>query len=257
MLLAINANNTNTVFAVWDGDRLRGAWRAATDARRTADEYVVWLDHLLTLEGLRRQQLKGTIIASVVPEANFNLRRLCRHYCGSEPLMVGDPGVALGARAIIDRPEEVGADRLCNTVGAHDRHATPLVVVDFGTTTNFDVVDAAGNYCGGIIAPGINLSNQALHLAAAKLPSVPIRRPERVIGTSTVACMQSGIFWGYVGLIEGLVGRVKEEFGMPMGVIATGGLAPLFEGATAAIDCIDPDLTLWGLRLIYGRNKTR
>ncbi|MGH7054536.1 MAG: type III pantothenate kinase [Stellaceae bacterium] len=257
MLLAINANNTNTVFAVWDGDRLRGAWRAATDARRTADEYVVWLDHLLTLEGLRRQQLKGTIIASVVPEANFNLRRLCRHYCGSEPLMVGDPGVALGARAIIDRPEEVGADRLCNTVGAHDRHATPLVVVDFGTTTNFDVVDAAGNYCGGIIAPGINLSNQALHLAAAKLPSVPIRRPERVIGTSTVACMQSGIFWGYVGLIEGLVGRVKEEFGMPMSVIATGGLAPLFEGATAAIDCIDPDLTLWGLRLIYGRNKTR
>lgn len=257
MLLAINANNTNTVFAVWDGDRLRGAWRAATDPRRTADEYVVWLDHLLALEGLRRRQLSGTIIASVVPEANFNLRRLCRHYCGSEPLMVGEPGVELGARAIIDRPEEVGADRLCNTVGAHDRHRTPLVVVDFGTTTNFDVVDAEGNYRGGIIAPGINLSNQALHLAAAKLPSVPIRRPERVIGTSTVACMQSGIFWGYVGLIEGLVERVKGEFGAPMGVVATGGLAPLFDGATAAIDRIDPDLTLWGLRLIYGRNKSR
>lgn len=257
MLLAINANNTNTVFAVWDRDRLRGAWRAATDARRTADEYVVWLDHLLALEGLRRTQLSGAIIASVVPEANFNLRRLCRHYCGSEPLMVGEPGVKLGARAIIDRPEEVGADRLCNTVGAHDRHRTPLVVVDFGTTTNFDVVDAEGNYRGGIIAPGINLSNQALHLAAAKLPSVPIRRPERVIGTSTVACMQSGIFWGYVGLIEGLVERVKGEFGAPMGVVATGGLAPLFDGATAAIDRIDPDLTLWGLRLIYGRNKSR
>jgi type III pantothenate kinase len=245
------------VFSAWDGDRLRGAWRAATDARRTADEYVVWLDHLLGLEGLTRQQLSGTIIASVVPEANFNLRRLCRHYCGSEPLLVGEPGVELGAHAIVDRPEEVGADRLCNAVGAHDRYATPLVVVDFGTTTNFDVVDADGNYRGGIIAPGINLSNQALHLAAAKLPSVPIQRPERVIGTSTVACMQSGVFWGYVGLIEGLVERVKREFGAPMGVVATGGLAPLFDGATPVIDRVDPDLTLWGLRLVYQRNSRR
>jgi type III pantothenate kinase len=255
MLLAINANNTNTVFCVWEGDRLRGAWRAATDARRTADEYVVWLDHLLALEGLTRSALTGAIIASVVPEANFNLLRLCRRYCGSEPLMVGEPGVELAARALVDRPEEVGADRLCNTVAAHDRHTTPLVVVDFGTTTNFDVVDAEGNYRGGVIAPGINLSNQALHLAAAKLPSVPIRRPDRVIGTSTVACMQSGIFWGYIGLIEGLVERVKREFGEPMGVVATGGLAPLFDGATPVIDKVDPDLTLWGLRLIHRRNS--
>src|SRR5215831_15236033 len=164
MLLAINANNTNTVIAMWDGVHRRGAWRIATDARRTADEYVVWLDHLLGLQDLSRQQIDGAIIASVVPEANFNLRRLCRHYCGSEPLMVGEAGVELGARAVVDRPEEVGADRLCNTVGAHDRYTTPLVVVDFGTTTNFDVVDADGNYRGGIIAPGINLSNQALHL---------------------------------------------------------------------------------------------
>jgi type III pantothenate kinase len=257
MLLAVNANNTNTVFCVWDDDRLRGAWRAATDARRTADEYVVWLDHLLGLEGLARADLTGAIIASVVPEANFNLQRLSRRYCGSEALMVGEPGVELGARAIVDRPEEVGADRLCNTVGAHDRHTPPLVVVDFGTTTNFDVVDADGNYRGGVIAPGINLSNQALHLAAAKLPSVPIRRPERIIGTSTVACMQSGIFWGYVGLIEGLVERVKREFAVPMSVVATGGLAPLFDGATAVIDTVDPDLTLWGLRLIYRRNRSR
>jgi len=257
MLLAINANNTNTVFAVWEGDGLKGAWRAATDARRTADEYVVWLDHMLALEGLMRQRLTGTIIASVVPEANFNLRRLCRHYCGHEPMMVGEAGVELGVRAVVDRPEEVGADRLCNTVGAGDRYATPLVVVDFGTTTNFDVIDGDGNYRGGVIAPGINLSNQALHLAAAKLPSVPIQRPERVIGTSTVACMQSGIFWGYVSLIEGLVERVKHEFGAPMGVIATGGLAPLFDGAMPVIDRIDPDLTLWGLRLIYRRNSNK
>ena len=255
MLLAINANNTNTVFSVWQGDTLRGSWRAATQTHRTADEYVVWFDHLLGLEGLSRQQLTGAIVASVVPEANFNLRRLCRNYCGSEPLMVGDAGVALGARALVDRPEEVGADRLCNTVGAHDRYKGPLVVVDFGTATNFDVVDGEGNYCGGVIAPGINLSLQALAMAAAKLPSVPIARTDRVIGTSTVACMQSGIFWGYVGLIEGILARIRAERGEAMSVVATGGLASLFLGATPVIDRVDPDLTLWGLRLIYRRNR--
>ena len=257
MLLAINANNTNTVFAVWDGEQLKGTWRAATDAKRTADEYVVWLDHLLGLEGLSRRALTGTVVASVVPEANFNLVTLCRRYCNSEPLLVGEPGVALGTKALVDRPEEVGADRLVNTVAAHDRHKTPLIVVDFGTATTFDVVDQDGNYCGGVIAPGINLSLAALHLAAAKLPSVRIRRTDHVIGKDTVACMQSGLFWGYVGLVEGLVRRIKEEFGAPMGVIATGGLAPLFDGAIAAIDRVDPDLTIWGLRLIYLRNRNR
>lgn len=255
MLLAINANNTNTVFSVWQGDELKGSWRAATEVRRTADEYVVWFDHLLGLEGLSRQQLTGAIIASVVPEANFNLLRLCRTYCGTEPLMVGEPGVAAGARALVDRPEEVGADRLCNTVGAHDRYGGPLVVVDFGTATNFDVVDADGNYRGGVIAPGINLSLRALTMAAAKLPSVPIERTQTVVGTSTVACMQSGIFWGYVGLIEGILARIRAERGEAMSVIATGGLASLFVGATAAVDRVDPDLTLWGLRLIYRRNR--
>ena len=257
MLLAINANNTNTVFSVWQGDRLKGAWRAATDGRRTADEYVVWLDHMLALEGLMRQQLTGTIIASVVPEANFNLLTLCRRYCGSQPLIIGEPGVEIGAKALVDRPEEVGADRLVNTVAAHDRYEAPLVVVDFGTATTFDVVDGDGNYCGGVIAPGINLSLAALHMAAAQLPSVRIRRIERVIGKNTIACMQSGVFWGYVGLVEGLVARIKREFGSPMGVIATGGLAPVFEGATTVIEKTDPDLTLWGLRLIYRRNSIR
>jgi len=255
MLLAINANNTNTVFSVWDGDQLKGAWRAATDARRTADEYVVWLDHLLGLEGLSRRGLTGAIIASVVPEANFNLVTLCRRYCNGEPLMVGEPGVVLGARALVDRPEEVGADRLVNTVAAHDRYKGPLVVVDFGTATTFDVVDGDGNYCGGVIAPGINLSLTALHMAAAKLPSVRVRRTEHVIGKDTVACMQSGLFWGYVGLVEGLVARIKKEFAAPMSVVATGGLAPLFEGAIAGIDRIDANLTLWGLRLVYERNR--
>jgi type III pantothenate kinase len=257
MLLAINANNTNTVFSVWEGDRLKGAWRAATDGRRTADEYVVWLDHMLALEGLMRQQLTGTIIASVVPEANFNLLTLCRRYCGSQPFIIGEPGVEIGAKALVDRPEEVGADRLVNTVAAHDRYEAPLVVVDFGTATTFDVVDGDGNYCGGVIAPGINLSLSALHMAAAQLPSVRIRRIEQVIGKNTIACMQSGVFWGYVGLVEGLVARIKREFGSPMGVIATGGLAPVFEGATTVIEKTDPDLTLWGLRLIYRRNSIR
>ena len=256
MLLAINANNTNTVFAVWDGDQLRGQWRAATDPKRTADEYVVWLDHLLALDGLSRADLTGTIIGSVVPEANFNLLTLCRRYCGSQPVIVGEAGVDLGARALVDRPEEVGADRLVNTIAAHNRYPTPLIVVDFGTATTFDVVDEDGNYRGGVIAPGINLSLTALHMAAAKLPSVRIRRVEQVIGTNTVACMQSGIYWGYVGLVEGLVARIKHEYGKPMGVIATGGLAPVFDGATAVIEKVDPTLTLWGLRLIYAKNGT-
>jgi type III pantothenate kinase len=146
---------------------------------------------------------------------------------------------------------------LVNTVAAHDRYEAPLVVVDFGTATTFDVVDGDGNYCGGVIAPGINLSLSALHMAAAQLPSVRIRRIEQVIGKNTIACMQSGVFWGYVGLVEGLVARIKREFGSPMGVIATGGLAPVFEGATTVIEKTDPDLTLWGLRLIYRRNSIR
>src|SRR6202011_4344312 len=240
MLLAINANNTNTVFAVWDGVSLTGVWRAATDGRRTADEYVVWLDHLLGLRSLSRRQIDGALIASVVPEANFNLRRLCREYCRSDPLVVGEPHVAIGARALVDRPEGVGGDRLVNTVAAHDRYKGPLIVVDFGTATTFDVVDADGNYRGGVIAPGINLSLQALAMAAAKLPSIRIGRTERVIGKDTVSCMQSGIYWGYVGLVEGLVGRIKTEFGAAMRTIATGGLAPLFAGTTEAIETVDP-----------------
>src|SRR5215472_2785388 len=254
MLLAINANNTNTVFAIWDGEALKGSWRTATEGKRTADEYVVWLDHLLVLDGLSRGNIDGAVIASVVPEVNFNLLTLCRKYCNTDPIVVGDKGVKLGAKALVERPEEVGADRLVNTVAAHDRYKGPLIVVDFGTATTLDVVDREGNYCGGVIAPGINLSLTALHLAAAKLPSVRIRRTELTIGKNTVDCMQSGIYWGYVGLVEGIVARIKREFGEPMKVIATGGLAPVFDGVTDVIERIDPDLTLWGLQLIHRRN---
>ena len=257
MLLAINSNNTNTSFAVWDGGELKGSWRTATEGKRTADEYVVWLDHLLALQGLSRGDVDGAVIASVVPETNFNLLTFCRKYCKAEPVVVGDPKVVLGTKALVDRPEEVGADRLVNTVAAHDRYKGPLIVVDLGTATTLDVVDGDGNYCGGVIAPGINLSLAALHMAAAKLPSVRISRTDRVIGRDTVSCMQSGIYWGYIGLIEGLVARIKREFGAQMQVIGTGGLAPLFAGATEAIDRVDPDLTLWGLRLIYSYNSSR
>ncbi|HEX3535512.1 MAG TPA: type III pantothenate kinase [Stellaceae bacterium] len=257
MLLAINANNTNTTFAVWHGAELKGSWRTATEGKRTADEYVVWLDHLLTLDGLSRVDVDGAVIASVVPEVNFNLLTLCRKYCNTNPVIIGEEGVALGTKALVDRPGEVGADRLVNTVAAHDRYGGPLIVVDFGTATTFDVVDGEGNYCGGVIAPGINLSLAALQMAAAKLPSVRIARTERVIGKDTVSCMQSGIFWGYIGLVEGLVGRIKTEFGAPMRTIATGGLAPLFAGSIEAIEKVDADLTLWGLRLIYSLNSTR
>ncbi|MDA8232346.1 MAG: type III pantothenate kinase [Magnetospirillum sp.] len=254
MLLAIDCGNTNIVFAVFDGDALKGEWRASTDVERTADELGVWLTQLLSIEGLSRRDIDAAIIASVVPAMVFNLKTLCRRYFKCEPLVVGDDGVDLGLEIRLDRPEEVGADRLVNAVAAHQRYSGPLIVIDFGTATTFDVVDADGNYCGGAIAPGINLSLRALHMAAAKLPRVAIGRPKQVIGKATVPAMKSGIFWGYVGLIEGLVTRIQEEFGQDMMVVATGGLAPLFIEATPMIHKLDPDLTLRGLLAIHRRN---
>jgi type III pantothenate kinase len=255
MLLAINSGNTNTVFALYEGDREVGVWKMAADARRTADEYAVWLTHLMALEGLAPSRVTGVIVSNVVPAVTFNLKTLCRRYFHVEPLFVGDPDVKLGVEVLIDRPEEVGADRVVNAIGGKDKFGAPLIVVDLGTATTFDVVDAAGNYCGGVIAPGINLSLKALEMAAAKLPHVEIKRTPKVIGRATIPAMQAGLFWGYVGLIEGLVGRIRAEFGQPMRVIATGGLAPLFAGATSVIEGSDPNLTLWGLRLIYERNQ--
>lgn len=255
MLLAIDAGNTNIVFAVFDGDRVRGEWRASTDTDRTADELGVWLMQLLTIEELRREDISSAIISSVVPAMVFGLKTLCRRYFGCEPLVVGDDGVNLGINVLIDRPEEVGADRLVNAVAAHLAYRVPLTVIDFGTATTFDIVDDDGNYCGGAIAPGINLSLEALHMAAAKLPRVAIGRPRHVIGKATVPAMQSGIFWGYVGLIEGLVKRIADEYGKKMLVVATGGLAPMFADATSVIDHLDPDLTLRGLLAIHRRNS--
>lgn len=255
MLLAIDVGNTNVVFAIYDGEVQKGAWRCATDPKRTGDEYAVWLTHLMALKHIADTDITTAIIGSVVPAATFNLRRLCKDHFGCEPMLVGGEGVDLGLEARVDRPEEVGADRLVNAVAAAATYPLPLIVIDFGTATTFDVVDSQGNYAGGVIAPGINLSLEALHMAAAKLPRVDIMQPSQVIGKSTVACIQSGIFWGYIGLIEGLVSRISAEYGTPMTVVGTGGLAVLFAKATTAIRHIDGELTLRGLRLIHYRNR--
>ncbi len=254
MLLAIDSGNTNVVFAIYDGETRRGEWRSSTNASRTADEYAVWLSQLMALENLTADAVDAAIIANVVPKADYPLRTLCRHFFHAEPIIIGEPAVDLGVGVLVDNPGEVGADRLVNAVGAHGRFAGPLIIIDFGTATTFDIVDDAGNYCGGVIAPGINLSLEALDAAAAKLPRVAIKRPPQVIGTGTISAMQSGIFWGYVGLIEGLVQRIRGEYGVDMTVIATGGLAPLFSDATPVIQHLDPDLTMRGLLAIYQRN---
>lgn len=255
MLLAIDSGNTNVVFAVFDDDgRVLGEWRSSTNTDRTADEYGVWLDHLMALGGIDRARIDTAIIATVVPATLFGLKTLCRKYFDCDPLVIGDDGVDLGIKVLVDRPDDVGADRLVNTVAAYESYGGPLVVVDFGTATTFDVIDDDGNYAGGIIAPGINLSLEALHMAAAKLPRVAIGRPAKVIGTDTVSAMQSGIFWGYVSMIEGLVERIQDEHGGPMTVIATGGLAPLFADATECISGADADLTLRGLLAVHRLN---
>ena len=253
MLLAIEQGNTNTLFAVHDGSEWVAQWRTATHANRTADEYAVWLSQLLAMRGLEIGQLDGCIISSVVPQSIFNLRNLSRRYLSVEPLVIGE-NVELGMTARITKPSEAGADRLVNAVGAHMVYPGDLIIIDSGTATTFDVVAADGAFEGGLIAPGINLSLQALHEAAAMLPRIAIQKPERVIGKDTVSNMQSGVFWGYVALIEGLVARIKAEWGKPMTVIGTGGVASLFEGATDSIDRFDPDLTIRGLLEIWRRN---
>ncbi|MGE5501324.1 MAG: type III pantothenate kinase [Ignavibacteriales bacterium] len=255
MLLAIEQGNTNTLFAVHDGKTWIAQWRSATESTRTADEYAVWLSQLLEMNGLKLGDLDGCIISSVVPQSIFNLRNLARRYLHVEPLVIGE-NAELGVPVRIDKPSEAGADRLVNAIGAHVRYPGPLIVIDSGTATTFDIVGADGGFEGGIIAPGINLSMQALHDAAAKLPRIAIQRPERnrVVGTDTVTAMQSGVFWGYIALIEGLIARIKAERGEHLTVVATGGVVSLFEGATDAIDHFDPDLTIRGLLEIARRN---
>ena len=254
MLLAIDCGNTNTLFAVHNGRDWIAQWRSGTDSTRTADEHAVWLSQLMALQGFRLADITGCVISTVVPQALFNLRNLSRRYCNAEPVIVGEPGVLMDIDVRLDRPQDAGADRLVNALGARSVYDGPLIIIDSGTATTFDVIAGDGAFEGGIIAPGINLSMQALHAAAAKLPRVAIARPQRVMGKDTVSAMQSGVFWGYIDLIDGLVNRLKSEWGAPMTVIATGGVVSLFEGASRTIDHYDGDLTIRGLMEVWKLN---
>ena len=253
MLLAIDVGNTNTVFALHDGTEIVAEWRCSTERARTADEYFVWLQQLMANVGLR-PQVRSVVISSVVPQVVFNLRILSDRYFHTRPLVVGKPEVNLGPPPRVDPTTHVGADRLVNTVGAFDRYGGDLIVVDFGTATTFDVVGEDGAYEGGVIAPGVNLSLKALHDAAAALHFIDVSKPEHVVGTNTVACMQSGVYWGYVGLVEGICARIRAERDRPMTVIGTGGLSTLFAQGTDVLQVIDTKLTIHGLVLIDRMN---
>jgi len=255
MLLAIDAGNTNCVFALVDGEEIKTRWRIATDPRRTADEYAVWLHQLLALEGYGRGDVSRVIIGTVVPRALHNLDVLSNKYFGVAPIVAGQGKAGWPIALDVAEPHTVGADRVLNSIAAHAKHQGDLIVIDFGTATTFDAVDFSGAYKGGIIAPGINLSLDALVGAAAKLPRIAIAAPqdESVIGRTTETQMLIGVYWGYVAMLEGLVARMRAEIGRPVTVIATGGLAILFDKHTDVFDVIEPDLTIQGLALLAAR----
>ena len=255
MLLAADVGNTNVVFALFDGRAIKARWRIATDPRRTGDEYAVWLLRLLELEGHKREDITRIIIGSVVPRSIHNLTVLSQKYFGIEPLIAGQDVAQWGITIDVDEPRSLGADRALNTIAAHEKYEGDLIVIDFGTATTIDAVDFTGAYKGGIIAPGINLSLDALVGNTAKLPRIAIRKPDNdsVIGRNTEDQMLIGVFWGYVALIEGLVSRMKSEIGRPAKVVATGGLALLFDEITDLFDAVDSDLTLTGLAILAER----
>ena len=253
MILAVDVGNTNLVFALVGNGEIKARWRIATDPRRTADQYSVWLHQLLELEGLSRADVSGVIIGTVVPRALHNLVVLSEKYFRLTPLVAGQGAASWPLHLDVDEPQNVGADRALNAIAAHAKHAGDLLIIDFGTATTFDIVSATGAYSGGIIAPGINLSLDALVSAAAKLPRIAIEAPANVsvIGRTTESQMLIGIYWGYIAMIEGLVERIGRELDRPMAVVATGGLAALFDKHTQAFDVIEPDLTIQGLSLLY------
>ncbi|WP_299699294.1 type III pantothenate kinase [uncultured Tateyamaria sp.] len=254
MLLTIDCGNTNTVFSIWDGREFLATWRASTEWQRTADQYYVWLSTLMEFQKLD-VDITDVIISSTVPRVVFNLRVLCDRYFNCRPYVVGKSDCLLPAPPRVDEGTQIGPDRLVNTAGAYDRCGGDLIVVDFGTATTFDVVASDGAYVGGVIAPGVNLSLEALHSAAAALPHVDITKPQAVVGTNTVACMQSGVFWGYVGLVREICARIKAERAREMRVISTGGLAPLFQQSEPLFDDFQDDLTMHGLTVIHRFNK--
>lgn len=257
MLLAIDAGNTNVVFALVKDGEIVARWRIATDPRRTGDEYAVWLHNLMALEGVTPDDVDAVIISTVVPRALHNLQVLASKYFDVDALVAGEPPVEWGISLDIDEPSSLGADRAVNVIAAHALHPEDLIIIDFGTATTFDVADYEGAYKGGIIAPGINLSLDALVGAAAKLPRIAIEAPRdnSVIGTNTEDQMHIGVYWGYIAMIEGLVARTRAEIGRPAKVVSTGGLATLFDEHTDVFDVIEPDLTIQGLAMLYERSR--
>ncbi|MEP4051969.1 MAG: type III pantothenate kinase [Litorimonas sp.] len=256
MLLAIDNGNTNILFAVHDMDTgWLFEWRIATDPSRTADEYAVWFHQLLDMVDLTFKDISACVISSVVPQSIFNLRNLARRHLEVEPIIIGETGVDVGIGVRVDNPEQVGADRLVTTLGAVQRYEGPLIIIDSGTATTFDIVSADRHFEGGIIAPGINLSMRALHEAAAQLPRIEIKKPNAVIGKNTVSAMQSGVFWGYIGLIDGLVRQIQKEDDRKFTVIGTGGVASLFAGASETIQHYDSQLTIDGLYEVWRLNR--
>jgi type III pantothenate kinase len=254
MLAAIDVGNTNTVLGFFEGDRLVTRFRLASRASTTSDEYACTLDGLLRMSNLGFDRIDAVCLASVVPRLTEVFSDLSRRFFGLAPLVVG-PGTRTGISIAYEAPRDVGADRVVNAVAAHARFATDLVIVDFGTATTFDAVTAAGEYLGGVIVPGVSVSLDALFQRTAKLPRVEVARPDTVIGRNTVHSIQSGAFYGYLSMVEGLVARMKAEMTPPVHVIATGGLAGLVCADSAFVDQVDPDLTLHGLRLIRDRNR--
>lgn len=254
MLLAIDIGNTNITLGVFEGEQLRTTWRMATDVNKMADEYAVLLLNLMRHHGLDTSDVNEIALCCVVPPALAIFEELLQRYFDASPLIVG-VGVKTGVSIRMDNPREVGTDRIVNTAAAHHLYRGPVIITDVGTATTFDVVSEDGDYLGGAIAPGIALAAESLFMRTAALPRVELVPPQRAIGTNTVTAMQSGIIFGYVGLVEGIVGRIKQELGGKATVVATGGSAKLIAGQTKVIDIVNPDLTLIGLRLIYLMNK--
>ena len=255
MLLAADVGNTNVVFALFDGREIKARWRIATDPRRTGDEYAVWLLQLIEIEGFKREDIRQIIVGSVVPRAVHNLTVLAEKYFHLTPLIAGEGSADWGFPVDVDQPRSLGADRALNAIAAHAKYEGDLIIVDFGTATTFDAVDFTGAYKGGIIAPGINLSLDALVGNTAKLPRIAIEAPRTnsVIGTNTEDQMLIGVFWGYCAMMEGLISKMRNEIGRPAKVVATGGLAILFDRHTEIFDAVDADLTLDGLAILAER----